>query len=323
MKRSKKFLALALLVPTLITAACGSAEEQEEAAETGAETTEADDLETIGAGADETAKPDAPEENSGTETIEKPEATDFSFIEGWITSIEEDKTEITLVISHHIKESKSVGFTYQEVLLDGVEAENWEAHGRGADTFTIDPNAFQSFPQTLVLGTNIDNYSELTVHATANFEDGTEPYPFSATFRISEMERKIEEKVVTVTSDEISIEAQELYNADGIVVTVPEQTVSDKDYFLLHIENNTDGTAHFYTDKVTVNGALLKERRNYHTETTAPGESIDMYVGFEYSEGEYEKKMQPDVKSGEISFTFGDQGSEEEVLLTLKYTRND
>ena len=25
--------------------------------------------------------------------------------------------------------------------------------------------------------------------------------------------------------------------------------------------------------------------------------------------------MQPDVKSGEISFTFGDQGSEEEVLL--------
>ena len=61
MKRSKKFLALALLVPTLITAACGSAEEQEEAAETGAETTEADDLETIGAGADETAKPDAPE----------------------------------------------------------------------------------------------------------------------------------------------------------------------------------------------------------------------------------------------------------------------
>lgn len=99
--------------------------------------------------------------------------------------------------------------------------------------------------------------------------------------------------------------------------------MSDKDYFLLHIENNTDGTAHFYTDKVTVNGALLKERRNYHTETTAPGESIDMYVGFEYSEGEYEEKMQPDVKSGEISFTFGDQGSEEEVVLTLKYTRND
>lgn len=204
MKRSRKVLALALLVPTLIMAACGSGGEQAETAETSTETAETADLETIGAGADETAEPGNTEEDSGTETVEKPEATDFSFIEGWITSVEEDKTELTLIIAHHMKEAKSVEFTYQEVLLDGTAAENWEAHGRGADTFTIDPNAFQSFPQTLVLGTNIDNYSELTVNATANFDDGTELYPFSATFRISEMERKIEEKTVTAASDEIS-----------------------------------------------------------------------------------------------------------------------
>ena len=318
MKRSKKFLALALLLSVLAAVGCGSSREQEETAKTGADASEA-----VGAGTGENMELDVPKTDNDTETGKETETTDSSFIDEWITSMGEDKSELTLIIAHHIKEAKSVEFTYQDVLLDGVAAENWEAHGRGADTFTIDPNTHQSFPQTLILGANIDNYSELTIHATANFDDGTEPYPFSATFQIREMERKIEEKVVTATSDEISIEAQELYNADGIVVTVPEQTVSDKDYFLLHIENNTDGTAHFYTDKVTVNGALLKERRNYHTETTAPGESIDMYVGFEYSEGEYEEKMQPDVKSGEISFTFGDQGSEEEVVLTLKYTRND
>ena len=211
-------------------------------------------------------------------------------------------------------------FTYQDVLLDGVAAENWEAQGRGQSTFTIDPNNFQSFPQTLVLGANIDHYSELTIHATANFEDGTEPYPFSATFQVSELDRKIKEKVAAV-SDEILIEEQEIYNADGILVTVPAQTVSDKDGFSIHVENNTDDSMVFYYENVTVNGVLLQERRQTYPDMTAPGWDLDVYIDFMNSDGENTEKMQRDIKSGEISFTLGDAGLEKEFPLTLKYTR--
>ena len=320
MKRSKKFLALTLLLSVLVTAGCGNAGEQKAAAAT--EAAQEKDLENIGAGAGESREQDASEEGFGTETEEEKKAADFSFIEGWITSIEEDKTEFTLIIAHHIKEPKSVEFTYQDVLLDGVAAENWEAQGRGQSTFTIDPNNFQSFPQTLVLGANIDHYSELTIHATANFEDGTEPYPFSATFQVSELDRKIKEKVAAV-SDEILIEEQEIYNADGILVTVPAQTVSDKDGFSIHVENNTDDSMVFYYENVTVNGVLTKEMRTSSSDMTVPGQGLDMYVTFIYPDEEYKEKMQPDVKSGEIGFTLGDAGLEKEFLLTLKYTRNN
>lgn len=47
MKKSKKFLALALLLSVLVVVGCGSGGEQEEAAEMGAETTEADASEAI------------------------------------------------------------------------------------------------------------------------------------------------------------------------------------------------------------------------------------------------------------------------------------
>ena len=47
------------------------------------------------------------------------------------------------------------------------------------------------FSQTLTLGVNIENYSELTIQGTAAYDDGTEPYLFSGTFQISELERRI------------------------------------------------------------------------------------------------------------------------------------
>lgn len=253
MKRTKKFLALTLLLSALITVGCGSGGEQE----TAAETPETDASETIGAGTGENTELDVPEADSDTETGKETETTDFSFIDEWITSIEDNKTELTLIIAHHIKEAKSVEFTYQDVLLDGAAAVNWEAHGLGADTFTIDPNAFQSFPQTLVLGTNIDDYSELTVHAVANFDDGTEPYPFSATFQINEMERNIEEKAPA--SAEIYIEEQELYNANGIVITLPEQKLDPSKEPQIHFENNTEVTIYLSYMNLTVDGELIRE----------------------------------------------------------------
>lgn len=194
MEKFRKYIALALMLAFAITmVGCGDTGEQEETAETGAS-------ETIGAGMDANTELDVSETDAGMEIGEEKKPKDFMFILPWITSMEEDKTEITLSVAHHLKESKSVEFSYQDVLLDGVAVENWKVQGQGGETsFTTEPDML--IWQIFDLNVNIEDYSELTVHATANFDDGTEPYPFSATFQISEMERRIEEKAEIPTSD--------------------------------------------------------------------------------------------------------------------------
>lgn len=234
MNRAKKLFALALLLLAFTVTGCGNDKEQDAAADR-AETGASD---TISAGGAEGTGLDVSETDADN-TAEEKGSTDFAFTDEWITSIEDGKTELTLIITHHIKEAKTVEFTYQEVFLDGVAAENWEAQGRGATAFTIDPDAPQSFPQTLTLGANIDDYSELTINATANFDDGTGPYPFSVTYRISELERKIEESAAT-NSGEAYVDEQELYNDNGVIIT------------LTGIEVEEDVEGEFGSDRITL-----------------------------------------------------------------------
>lgn len=189
------------------------------------------------------------------ESAEEKQSEDFYFIDQWIAAAGDDSTELTLVIAHNLEESKSVTFSYENVLLDGTPAKNWEAHGRGADTFTTESHT--SFPQTLILNTNIDNYSELTIEATANFDDGTEPYPFSVTYQISELEKKIDENAVAAA--QIHIEKQELYNAKGIVITLPEQTLDPSEEPQIHFENNTEITMYLSFMDLTIDGELIRE----------------------------------------------------------------
>ena len=168
----KRFLSLALALALLAAAGCGKAPDTA--------------LEgSVGAGMSSGAGPETPEPSSGEKKLK-----DFVFIPLWLTSIQEDETKLDLLIGHHLEEVKSVEISYQDVLLDGVAVEHWEVRSpEGVTVFATEPD--MGFSQTLTLGVNIEKYTELTLSATASYNDGTEPYPFSATFQISELERRI------------------------------------------------------------------------------------------------------------------------------------
>lgn len=319
-KKSIKKTAACLLAFALALTAigCGSGREQEATTET-AETTEtgADASETIGAGTAKNTELDMPKTEEDTKPAEKKRLEDFEFTLPWITSIENDKTELTISIIHHLKEVKSVEFTYQNVLLDNNTVENWEAHTPGGgdqNTFTTNPNT--GFLQILTLGVNMKEFSEITIQATANFNDGTDPYPFSVTYQISEIEMQLPEN--SSAPPMIFIEEQELYNANGIVVTVPEQKQDLYTYELeLHFESSLDHNMYISFLNVTVNGELAaKGGRGLVDVTLSPGETDSpLYLGDSANFGE---------ESGEITFVlFIDEDAYNppaESAITIPYT---
>ena len=345
MKRSKKFLALALLVPTLITAACGSGGEQAETAETGAETAETADLETIGAGADGTAEPGDKKEDSGTEDAKDDNKADgVEKTEGervlsnkdlyiYLTNLELDDNEGTAYL-HLLNrtEDSTISITMEEVRIDGRESE-WQsdgvtlAGGESGDTvIRFSKPDFGGEEKTL----SECAYIKFGADAPGLFGKEDAHVSFYVKGDKETAEAMDKAAAETVTSDEISIEAQELYNADGISVFVPEQTVRDDDVLYVYIENLSLSLLDFGYDGVTVNGVLLMNNHSYveEPEGLKVTGGYDMYVDLAY-EGDYEEKLQPDVKSGEIGFTLvykdsmGDGSDKKEVPLTLEYTRND
>lgn len=316
-KKIKKLTACLLTFAlALTTAGCGSKEEQKTTAEsTETKETETNDSEAIGSGTDMNTDLDAEEMEKDVESSEKEELKDFQFINQWITAIGDDNTELYLKIGHHLEETKRVEFSYEDVLLDGVSAESWDAQGYGgANTVTTKPAMW--FPQTLTLNTNIDNYSELTIEATANFDDGTEPYPFSVTYQISELERKIDE------SSKVSfvhIEEQELYNENGIIVTIPEQKQEFSAYteLELHFESSIDHEMYVSFLNVMINGELIAEGRISNADTTLSlGESnSSLYLG---------DSIDSDIESGKITFvlfiTEDQRNPFAEPEITIPYT---
>lgn len=171
MKRAKKLVALALLLTVLGAVGCGKAPNSVQGS--------------IGAGPSNGTEAAAPESSPETKKLK-----DFVIIPLWITSIQPTETKLNLLIGHHLQSVKSVEISYQDVLLDGVSVEDWNIQNQeGEEVFVTEPE--MGFSQTLTLGADIENYSELTIQGTAAYDDGTEPYLFSGTFQISELERRI------------------------------------------------------------------------------------------------------------------------------------
>lgn len=173
MKGWKRIVALAVLLPVLIAAGCGRGP----GAAPG---------ETIGGGASAGGGVNAPEAESGPKKL-----ADFVLIPLWITALEEDQSELRLLVGHHLAETRTVEISCQEVLLDGAAAEGWTVRipEGAAEVFVTEPD--MGYTQILTLGVNLEDYQELTIRATAAYDDGTEPYPFSAVIKISELERRL------------------------------------------------------------------------------------------------------------------------------------
>lgn len=291
MKQTKKLIAcLLVLALALVSVGCGSSKEQ--TAATKLEETEANASESIGAGKDESTELNSSDTKEDTEPAEEKERKDFQFIDQKIVFAEDHESKLTLIIAHHLDQVKSVEFSYQEILLDGIPAENWEAQGLGADTFTTEPGG--CFPQTLVLAANIDDYSELTIQATANFDDGTEPYPFSVTYQISDLARSegSNSSGQTQSGDPIvAFTSQDLYSANGLTVTIPEQTlkalytdVEGRHYQepLLHFENQSEDYLFIRFVDMSINGEATGISDafgdDYYDAAPAAGETCDQCI---------------------------------------------
>lgn len=169
--------------------------------------------------------------------------------DAWIFSANEDQSELVVGVQNDSEESVTV--TYQEFLLDDKAVEDWEA--------TENPIALESMSgrgQPIYLNGNIDCYSEVTIQALVQSDDKTEEKTITATFKISELERKEDkEPASTDSSDVFFVEAQEVYNENGVCVSVPEQKISE--YVDFTIECNWELGAGVGVREVYVNEELV------------------------------------------------------------------
>lgn len=277
--------------------------------------------ESIGAGAD-----------VDTELNTEPEKEDeepLQCIDNVLVSESGDSTStICPTISNFAEES--VEASLLGFLLDGVAVDDWHvSENMPLDTydpetvsFTLDPGTGRNLP--IVLNVNIYDYTELTVQASVTSADGKEQIPLSATFLTSEL-LKLEDMEVASTgsSDPVMhIEAQELYNADGIVVTVPEQTLQYSYEPEIHLENSNDFDLYISFMNLTVDGNLIQEG-SHNTSDAFVSASGSSDSGLPVKETLYDI-VYSGTESGEIAFvlfltenqneTFG------ETAVTIPYT---
>lgn len=317
-KKIKKLTACLLaLALTLTATSCGNSEEQE--ADAG--TAETNASENIGSEKAIDANLEVPKTDTSAEPAEKKQIPDFELVELWSVYAENDKTELTLIFSHHLDEVKSVTFSCQDVLLDGVSAGSWETYGFSAENYMTEPDLY--FSQALILDTNIYDYSELTMQLTAEFDDGTKPYPFSATCQISEIEKreKVDPSGPSVTPVIVMAE-QELYNANGIVITLPEQKLDPNEEPKIHFESSNGAMMYLSFMNLTVDGELIREgAHNTSDSAVSAGDSFDdtLPVGESLLAA-----VDSGRESGEISFvlffTENQHDTFDEAAVTIPYT---
>ena len=215
MKRSREFLALALLVPTLITAACGSGGEQAETAETGAETTEADASETIGAGADVNTELDAPEAKVSVPLSEALVIT--------ATKIETEMGRNRVYVDIENTTGEDVYIEWLDLAIDGQTISKDSGSGSPSwfpDLWSPKIKAGETRQEKFFID-HLDKpyveYAETSIDATILNSDKTQTEPLKVTISLKDVETV---DMNIDASKEIYVEEQELYNDDGVIITV-------------------------------------------------------------------------------------------------------
>lgn len=198
MEKFRKYIALALMLAFAVTmVGCGDSgnNEEQETVETGAEATEIDDSEMIGAGVDVNTELDM--------ETEKP----HYFISDDIMILHYGDSILSIVPTIMNRSEESVEASWQGFLLDGA-AVDWhveehippDTYDPDTVSFPLEPNSGRSLG--VVLDADIFEHSELTVQALIRFNDGREPLPVSAIFQISELEQPEETVESTTDSDD-------------------------------------------------------------------------------------------------------------------------
>lgn len=298
-KTTKKLAAWLLALALALTAAgCGSNGEQNTAAGAEADASEtvgsgaqADASESIGNGAGADTTLDVPESEADTEADKKQARKDQCINDAWIND-KEGMTSIGVEIGNDGEES--VEILYHDFLFDGAAVEGWEP---SEPAFTLEPMTSRGL-EVMLLDIPIDEftskYSELTIQAMVTSTDGEELEPVIATYQISELVRSKDNSSPAQPQPQpgdINFTSQELYNANGLTVTIPEQTLkalyTDVEGLhyqepLLHFENQSEDYLFIQFKDTSVNGKAVGIRDafgdDYYDATPDAGEACDQYI---------------------------------------------
>lgn len=320
-KKTIKKLAACLLALALALASAGCGSGKEQGAAAGAEAdaseavgsgTEADASESIGNGADAETTLDIPESEADTEADKKQARKDQYINDAWISD-KEGMTSIGVEIVNVGEES--VEILCHDFLFDGAAVAGWEP---SEPAFTLEPMTGRGLGDIILMDIPIDEftskYSELTIQATVTSADGEEREPVIATYQISELVRSQDSNSsAQPQAGDITFTSQELYNANGLTVTVPEQTLkalyTDVEGLhyqepLLHFENQSEDYLFIRFVDTSVNGEAVGIRDafgdDYYDATPDAGEACDQYITLGDA---LIAAVDSDADSGEITLT--------------------
>lgn len=289
---TKKLAACLLAFALALTAAgCGSGGKQEAAAgaeedasETAGSGAEMDASESIGNGADAETTLDVPESEKDTKADKKQDRRDQYINDVWVND-KEGSTEIGVEIVNVGQEP--VEILYHDFLFDGAAVEGWEPFEPAFTLESMTGRGVRGRDGVILMDIPIDEftskYSELTIQATVTSADGEELEPVIATYQISELvQSEDNSSPAQPQPGNITFASQELYSANGLTVTIPDQTLMQSQEPLLHFENQSEDYLFIQFKDTSVNGEAVGISDafgdDYYDATPDAGESCDQYI---------------------------------------------
>lgn len=232
--------------------------------------------------------------------------------DAWIKD-KEGFTSLGLEIANN--GSESVTIQYDEFLFDGEAVEAWQP---SEPAFTLEPMTGKGRGDLALIGMPaaefVSQYAEWTVKATVTAADGTGLEPVVATFRTSELLGTQESAPAPgPKAGDVVLAAQELYSANGLIVTLPEQTLrgltTDVEGLhyedpLIRFENQTGDDLFIRFEDACVNGTAAgigdAFGEDYYDAAPAGGESCEQTLALG---GALTEAVVSGAASGEITFT--------------------
>lgn len=318
MKKSKKLLTcLFALMLTFAIAGCRSSKEQEAAAET----TEAGTLADINSGTSVDTAIGA--ENVTAETTvgtgNAAEETTIPLMDALTVTAAKIETEgdnqTTIYLNVENTSEKDIRLTeWLSVTLDGqkIPENSWSTGGSG---FRIDAGC--TLDDHITINQPVTDSKEAVLEANLKYLGSDDTEPVKIIVSLEDINKSAIQAHKTIT-----IEEQELYNANGIVVTLPEQKLDTSEEPKIHFENNSGNTMYFSFMDLTVDGELIREGAHNTSDSVAlVGDSSDdpLPVGESLQDA-----VDSGRESGEISFvlfiTENQRDTFGEAVVNIPYT---
>lgn len=253
----KKLTACLLAFAMAFTATgCGNNIEQDIAADTAeTEEMEANASDTVGSGTDVNMDLDT-EETETSVPLKEALTITASYMES------EPGRDILYVDIENTAE-KDVTVEWLDLMMDGKAASEdsgSEFESWFPDLWSVEIEAGDTYQEMFYIDhptVSYAEYAEAAIEATVSDSSKTQTEPLNITISLKDVE--IVNAETTVKTSAIHIEEQELYNANSIVVTIPEQTISPSSMPTFHLECQYDHSLYYSFLDLKVDGDLIAE----------------------------------------------------------------